>query len=147
MAEQARQQEDDQASLQSCLDKAGWVDKTVLPDGGVEEPFTVDEYDRFLVDLGKCRVEMGYPAEPSTTLSPELLRTIYSRQLDVARCLEHEGHEVSEPPTEDAYVESAGDPESPNNWSPYDAISSSAITEPEFNELYKKCPEPWLPPQ
>lgn len=146
MAEQARQQEEFQAALQSCLDGAGW-DKTVTPDGGIKEPFTGAEYDRFRENLHECYTQMGYPVAPTTTLSPEFLGTLYDRQLDVAACLKSKGEEVSDPPTRDLYIETANDPESTAGWSPYDVVLASGIGEEEYNALRRDCPEPWFPPQ
>ena len=60
--------------------------------------------------------------------------TIYRRVLDTAACLEAEGHNVPDPPTLDAFIDSDGD------WDPYLAVDD--VSNDEWNRLLGVCPQP-----
>jgi hypothetical protein len=147
MAEQAREQEEYAAALQRCITDQGW-NKTVTPEGGVAEPFTDGELERFMTDLSECRVDMGYPAEPSATMSSELLELVYERNIDVVACLEDQGFEMGKPPTLETYIESSlNGVTDQGDWSPYMDPALGALTESDYEALSQACPEPWFPPQ
>ncbi|MFC4613447.1 hypothetical protein ACFO3K_01855 [Cellulomonas algicola] len=132
MAEQAQANEDLVAHQQACLTERGisfTVDKTGMYTFAGDDPATANQA------LTECTKEfLGdlYGAAPT----PDQLREMYTRALDVRLCLINEGFDIDEPISEEAYVDSGG------RWSAYEGVGSAS--QERLAELYKTCPEPDL---
>lgn len=147
-AEQAQQREGYQASLQSCFDSKGW-DLTFNPDGGAHEPMSEADYPRFDADLEACHTALGLQAS-GLAFTEDDLRNWYRMDLDTVACLRHEGHDVAEPPSEDAYVEASltsqagGKPDSEALWGgPYLDQAVLELPASARDALRQACPERW----
>ncbi len=147
-AEQAQQREGYQSTLQSCFDSKGW-ELTFDTDGGVLEPLSLADRPRFEADLEECHLLAGLQM-PDAVFTEADLRSWYRMDLDTVACIRHEGHDVAEPPSEDAYVEASltsqggGAPDPESLWGgPYLDPVIVDLPAAERDALRQACPERW----
>jgi hypothetical protein len=145
MAEQSQRQAEYREALQACAAAKGW-NVTIDTGGGVVEPFDDVDFPRWEADRDGCRSEMGLD-DVSSSISRERARLVYARQVDTWRCVSELGHDVSAPPSEEAFVEelsgSGGeDARGATAWGPYGDLPV-LLTDGEMSALADECPEPW----
>ncbi|WP_231583614.1 hypothetical protein [Cellulomonas sp. A375-1] len=157
-AEQAQAREEERLGYQRCMDAKGW-DRTMMEGGGSVEPFVAEDADdrseigRFDEDVEACRVELGLP-EPHEMTADELA-VQYDAELDIARCLEHLGFEISEPPSRQAWIDrmlaANHDPSTAGDlWAPHNELAERAVAgeqdiERRLDEAQAQCPQYWVP--
>lgn len=148
MAEQEQQREQFVATLQACMDAAGW-NVTVDDDAGFVEPFSdSDELDRAVADSNACLAEQGIDVSTYETLTEAELRTMYPYDVDTYECLQAQGVDMQEsPPSIDAYVEQGlatlSDGSVELGWWPYGDPALSSKSQDEIAVLHQVCPERW----
>lgn len=148
MAEQEQQREQFVATLQACMDSAGW-NVTVDGDAGFVEPFSDrDELDRAIADSNTCLAEQGIDPSTYETLTETELRTMYPYDVDTYECLVAQGIDMQErPPSVDTYVEQGlatlSDDNEETGWWPYGDPALLSITPDEAAALQQACPERW----
>jgi len=106
-----------------------------VAEGGVEVFGAVDQ-GRLEALLEACEheaIEVGV-LEPEPTDPEAFYRELYAFYLTVKECLEGEGYQVPEPPSLEAFVESAG-----SVWYPYDLVPVSR--QEKLKET--RCPDTW----
>ncbi len=123
-------------ALAECLERAGWSAAMVDPDEpSLRLPTVPAEQEEALVQAREdCELEIGVPrVEPPTESE---IRAFYRALLETKACLETEGYDISEPPSEDAFVESYDT----GPWSPY--LDIPDVSETEWERLNRECPQP-----
>ncbi len=128
----ARQAEVDRVIVE-CLRRFGVAAE--VAEGGVEVFGAVDQ-GRLEALLEACEheaIEVGV-LEPEPTDPEAFYRELYAFYLTVKECLEGEGYQVPEPPSLEAFVESAG-----SVWYPYDLVPVSR--QEKLKET--RCPDTW----
>lgn len=115
-----------------CLRALG-VDAQVTVDGGITKPSVPGRPATGGLDQG-CLDEVGEPpAAPPA--SQALLRGLYELYVEQAACLRDAGYTVSDPPSQDVWVESY----SGESWDPlWEAIEAGA----DPAEAQRQCPQP-----
>ncbi len=133
--------------LQGCLDRQGW-DYVINADGGIDVPIPQDVLDRLMVDVEACRAAMGLSSTPAPD-TDESLRGFYAMLIDTWQCLRAHGVQMSEPPSEDTFVDDyqrAGEgSDTVSGWHPYDDDGIYAIPADERARVLSECPQPWMP--
>jgi hypothetical protein len=124
------------SKIRSCLLDQGWA-STVERDGSFSgEVGLGDEANRFMEDQRVCASSVREEMELTRLVHDDaFFRTLYARTLDTRDCLVAQGVKVSEPPSEDAWIEAirAGDA---TVWAPFDDVQG---TDDEFYALFDVC--------
>lgn len=147
MADQAQQVEQFVLDLQGCVEASGW-NVTVDEYAGVDEPFSSqEEAERFRTDADACLLALGHdPSSFDGEPTVADLQRSYEHEVDVHRCLVHQGVEMSEePPGEDRFVEQRLRPGSDDEaWWAYGDPAVLALDAAELARVRQSCPEPWV---
>lgn len=144
MAQARQQEEEHQNAVISCFAEYG-VEAVPGIGGGVlfsssgdgELPPGTDE----ILETASADCYERFPMPEY--LATEYDDTAYQRTLDVRECITAHGYEVSEPPSLEVWKESSsgGTP-----WNPFDELtgdpSGHGISESDFGELTRECPQP-----
>lgn len=125
------------------MSEKGW-DASVEPDNrwsvsGIPD----DQLDREEADSAACEAQFGYDQAPPPITREEAEAT-YVEMLDVATCVRNLGFPVSDPPSEQTYVDDLVSNRFP--WNPYDAIwdglRNNQLNLSDLAEAEAKCPIP-----
>lgn len=123
-------------AMVGCLRDAGWDAEVVPPGDGIKvNSVTEGQGAAYREAFDVCNQRVG-PAPTARLLTEAELRDLYALLLAVRDCLVAAGFEVSEPPSEDAFVESyylAG------SWDPYRDIVIG------WERAIEACPQPRVP--
>lgn len=150
-ATQAQALEELRVGLQSCMDDEGW-NVTIDDRGGIVDMIPRDQMDAISAALDECYDTAGYDVSASAikTLTRDDYISWYQANLDTRDCLVAQGYDISEPPSQDAWVDkmladterssTTGDVSHVPSWDPYDDTFYSQ-PEAERNRLTKLCPE------
>ena len=135
MAEVRKNNEELGSKIASCMADKGWVEER-QSDGSYSVTLsTADDGPRYREDRGVCeslvRDDLGIPHR---TLDDASFRTMYARTLDTRDCLVAHGVVVSEPPSEDAWIEAIKT--GTDVWAPFNDVTGS---DEEFYELFEVC--------
>lgn len=123
-------------ALAACLREAGW-DAVLDPSGqGVSvDSVTGEQRPAFMRARAACTESVGEPPTVAPLTEAEI-RDRYAYLLAARDCLLALGYPVSEPPSEDVFVDSW----STGPWSPYADIVD-ALTPDEWDEANRECPQ------
>lgn len=124
-----------------CMQDAGWTQLVLDPDGSISGHVPIEQNDKYYEDEAACVAEMEkvYPLVP---MSDRAIRERYGDELKTRECLIAQGYDISEPPSEQAYVEwFTGITD--DLWDPYwEVISETNTSEADLVALKQKCPDP-----
>jgi len=128
-------------SMAECLQAAGWA-VTGRPDGGLAADFPEVQGSAYEEDRAACEHSLGYDVPPPE-LTDDQIRALYAKTLQTADCLEREGYEPGEPPSEQEYIDQT---HGLGGWDPYGAIyyPGGPVTEQKYFELLAICPRGWV---
>ncbi len=121
--------------LAACLQAAGFVAEVV--EGGQALQYSYgSEAQRPAFEQAKaeCDQEIGVPPPPSM-LSEAEIRERYAFLVEARACLIAAGHDLPEPPSEDAFVESWAT----HPWSPFNDLPSMSTE--AWASLIEECPQ------
>lgn len=120
-------------AMVSCLQDAGWDAEVIPPGDGIKvNSVAPGQGAAYREAFDICNQRVG-PAPPPRRLSEAELREQYALLLAARDCLIAAGFEVSEPQSEDAFVESYY---SGGAWNPYNDILIG------FERAIEECPQP-----
>lgn len=124
------------AAMAGCLRDAGW-DVAVGPAGDSYHANNLSGEQRpaYIEAEAACEAEVGPPPEVEP-LSQAEIREHYRFLLDARECLIGLGYSISEPPSEDAFVESW----TTGPWSPFNDVVEVVTTE-EWERINDACPQ------
>lgn len=122
-------------ALDACLERAGFSAEVDPDEPSLEVSDPGPGQHGALTQAEEaCEQEIGVPqVEPPN--EPEI-RAFYRALLESKRCLEDLGYEISDPPSEDAFVESY----TTGPWHPYSDVPD--VSEAEWERLNRECPQP-----
>lgn len=124
-----------QANMSRCMSDRGW--EVVVEEGsGYEVTVPEDQDEQFFADHASCVEFFGYPSGP-VQVTAEEAAALYAELLEVADCVRSEGYEVSDPPSERAFVEALVSKPIPI-WHPYYAVSNMGKS--AADALEQACP-------
>lgn len=119
-----------------CLRAAGWdAQVNAAGDGLSVASLPQEQRPAFMQALTECKERIGLPP-PAEPLGDSEIRATYRYWLEMRECLMDLGYTISEPPSQDAFVESW----STGPWSPYNDVVDQA-SEGDWEELNRKCPQ------
>lgn len=101
-----------------CLKTKGF-DAEAMSDGGVHAQVPAEQQDAYSTALDECEQELGYNSNPPPP-DDDVLAALYKTLVSVSECLKKAGYDVSEPPSEKSFIDSAG-----GSWSPYTDLDKS----------------------
>lgn len=119
----------------SCLSELGW-DVTTGTDGGFSADVPNEQFDVYEADRSDCEQTLGYDTPPPT-LSDAQIRDVYPHMLWEWKCLDENGFEPENPPTEQAYIDDYH--EYGALWTPYSQYTST-LSDADLNALFDECP-------
>ncbi|QAV70704.1 hypothetical protein ESZ53_09810 [Salinibacterium sp. UTAS2018] len=128
--------------VDACMSEFGWLPIEDGPGaGGVTVP--EGQGDQYDANLEECVAEASATFPPAP-MSERAIRERYSLELEARLCLMQQGYEISEPPSEQAWVEQfAGDISASPLWLPYfEIITDPAVSQATLAELRVACPGP-----
>lgn len=114
-----------------CVNDAGG--RAVLLSDGIDYP-TVSGREEWQGLDALCVESVGGPPEPPP-LTDEFLTGLYRGYVIQAECLRNAGYEVSQPPSEQAWVENYGG----ESWSPFSELLADGG---DLVTLERQCPQP-----
>lgn len=118
-------------SMVSCLRDAGWNAEVVPPGDGIAvNSVTAEQSAAYREAFDVCNARVG-PAPTPAQLSEDEIRDRYQFLLEARECLIAAGFAVSDPPSEDAFVDSWPT----EAWSPYLDIDQG------FERAIEECPQ------
>lgn len=119
--------------IAGCLNGKGWK-ATVVGDSFGVDSVPTEQYNQYLADIASCE-EGVLPSAESYTASQ--WAEWYGMWVKTAECLTAEGFEVEEMPSEQAFIDAAG------NWNAYTYLfDSMQLSSQDFIALEQKCPQP-----
>lgn len=124
-----------------CMQDLGWT-SLVLGADGFSGNVPEEQGARYDSDLVVCfaEAEAAYPPVP---MSERAIRERYALEVEARFCLIELGYAISEPPSEQAWVEQFNGGEGELLWLPYAEVFAQAnITQSEEAELKTACPDP-----
>jgi len=123
-------------AMTGCLRDAGWdVVADPAGDGFSVNGLSGEQRPAYIAAEGKCEQQVG-PPPPAVPLDEAQIRERYGFLLDARECLIGLGYSISEPPSEEAFLESwATGP-----WSPYNDVVDSVSSE-QWEEINAACPQ------
>ncbi|QAY71407.1 hypothetical protein [Xylanimonas protaetiae] len=136
MAEKRQSEEVYAEAMSSCLKDAGW-DVEASADGTYrfddQSEAAARAFSEVMTACGDKHGERGIPSREDAVVW-------YSHALDTAACLEDAGYEVTDPPSEETYVEDVLE-RSPDTWVPFQDVIDSAdfANDAEYQALYARC--------
>lgn len=125
------------STIAECMTAAGLTGVSASPNGGLETT-AVPREQLGAYSLAQYTCQAMYPTDPSYYLplnESQLRYLYYYYSHDVKECLENAGESISDPPSEQAFIDNYSD----NAWNPYDDVLPQTI-----NELEVTCP-PQIP--
>jgi hypothetical protein len=121
-------------ALAACLREAGF-EAEVRTDGALEYNYgSEDQRPAFEEAQAGCYSSLGVPPAPEPLTEVEI-RAQYHSLLSVRSCLMELGYAISEPPSEDVFVETWAS----GGWSPYDDIVN--VRQETWDDLNRRCPQ------
>lgn len=124
------------AAVVRCLREAGWEVQIDGSGDSFSAPSLTDAQRPAFIDAkAACDETVGLPPPPES-LSESQIRQRYQFLLDARTCLIGLGYAISEPPSEDAFVESW----STGPWSPHNEIVD-IVSQQEWDEVNTECPQ------
>lgn len=138
MAEKRQTEEEYAEAMSSCLKDAGW-DVEASADGTYsfynQSEAAARAFSEVMTACGDKHGDRGIPSRDDAVVW-------YSHALDTAACLKEAGYEVTDPPSEETYVEDVLE-RSPDTWVPFqDVIDSAEFADTaEYQALYARCPQ------
>jgi len=124
-------------AMVSCLRDAGWDAEVVPPGDGIKVNSVAEgQGAAYREAFDVCNQRVG-PAPTGRPPTEAELRDLYAQLLAVRDCLIAAGFEVSEPQSEDAFVEGYT---SGGSWDPYRDIDTAS-----FDRAIEACPQPRVP--
>ena len=124
-------------AMAECLTEAGFAseeeDGSLLSAAppGQEQPFAVATYT--------CTIK--YPIDPRVNipLNEDQIRYLYEYYTRVLTpCVEAEGYEVPDPPSQQTYQTQYGQP---GSWNPYELVAEATTSDEEWQRINKLCPQ------
>lgn len=128
--------------MADCLKESGW-EVEVVPGGS----FTIDfagedqeaQIEAYEAAREACSDDLGYD-EPLEELSDSDRKRLYDGLVSLAECLQAEGYEIRDIPSEQAYLDETG------VFDPYGELRDpgrvGSLSDEEYSDLLKVCPEP-----
>ncbi|MCD1570799.1 hypothetical protein [Agromyces mediolanus] len=128
-------------AMYDCMVDAGWVNLTVADDGSMSGEVPAAQSEQYDTDFAECQaqVDRNYPIPEMTDSA---IRERYAREVEARDCLIAQGYSVSEPPSEQVWVETfTSDPAS--LWLPYfEVFTQAQLSASEEKQLKRACPDP-----
>jgi hypothetical protein len=126
-------------AISACLTEQGFTASDASDEFGpaVQASSPAGQEQALAIAWYEC--DASYPIDPVLTqpLSDEEIRYLYAYNVSVlVPCLADEGYQVSDPPSEQTYLEEFG---TPGAWIPYAEISPSSAE--ELARLGDACPQ------
>lgn len=114
-------------------------------DGGVR-PAPVPVAQREALSVAQFVCLASYPVEDKyrIPLSEAQLSRLYDYLVgDLVSCLQERGFDVdaSRAPSKQTFIESYNKPGAPAQWSPYEVVVNSNLSEQEWDDTQKACPQ------
>lgn len=125
----------------ACMQERGWTNLTLAPDGGVSGNVPPEQEDKYADDEAACSEATGaqYPVPPMTERA---IRERYGYEVQTRECLVAAGYQISEPPSEDAWV-AAFLSSADGLWLPYyEVYTQQPVGQAEESSLRERCPDP-----
>lgn len=117
----------------SCLAESGFAATVDEPDLSVTVDVPEDQKNRYAEVSSACRNEMFDRFQSLREPDPH---QAYRAYLYIRECMIEAGYPVSNPPSEEAFVDNYG------MWHPYDLVMADPFfTEEQFDELEATCPQ------
>lgn len=133
------QPEAQQMEVVNCLTDLGY-DVTALDDGGVEVQLSSSQpAEQYQSDFADCQATVGLETEVAP-LTTEQLQDVYAQTRSTAECLEGEGYEMPDLPSEQYFVDNYY----PDPYVPFAFLPQDSITQEEIDRLMIECPQPRL---
>lgn len=124
------------AQMVGCLRQAGW-DVVLAPAGDSYQlpNLSGEQRPAFIEADAACQEQVGPPPAPEE-LSEAEIREHYRFLLDARQCLVDLGYSISDPPSEDAFVESW----TTGPWSPFNEVVE-VVSPEEWARINEECPQ------
>lgn len=140
MEERRREWEEQDRGIERCMRERGW-DITIAPDHFYREPpgLTKEQESVYFDDGYECTLENA----DQTPFTEAEWRAEYGRALDTKACLVNEGYHITDPPSEDSWVQ-AKMTDQPT-WNPFQQVIDQAgggsvhLTQSQYYDLITKC--------
>lgn len=127
--------DDATAKMVRCLTEKGWEVKVGEDGRSYEYSLPSSQRSQFQVDEKDCRHEFGLDVLPPIT--QQYAEHAYDVYLRAAECVRGLGHQVSDPPSKQAFVEELMRRRIAS-WHPYDEVMKS---DPNLHgQLERECP-------
>ncbi|WP_395641000.1 hypothetical protein [Pseudolysinimonas sp.] len=126
--------------LAGCMVDSGWPDVRATPDNGVESG-TIPAGQEEAYDLAMYVCHASYPLDLKyiRPLTEEQKSALYAYLRDeLAPCLEAEGFNVSDAPSEQAFLESYDET---GGWDIYASVVSAGLSQEAWYEINEVCPQ------
>ncbi|MCA5891877.1 hypothetical protein LEP48_00740 [Isoptericola sp. NEAU-Y5] len=118
-----------------CLREKGWEGVTADAGGLSYETLPRDQAGAFTDDMAACEDAVG-PGPYDEPLTRAEVAVVYDRWVDAKACLEGLGHEISEPPSVNVFIDDYlhGDD---GPWSPFAELPAGVA----LDRVKQTCPE------
>ncbi|MFJ4036920.1 hypothetical protein ACIPVB_02450 [Microbacterium sp. NPDC090007] len=123
-------------AMAECLGDAGW-EVEVMADNSIQATLDGSQASAYRVAEEACKSDLNYDESP--VLSEEQNKALYRGLLQLSRCLEDEGYDAGDKPSEQAFLDG-------EVFDPYGHLRDPArvghIDEATYGALLTKCPRP-----
>lgn len=125
----------------TCMRDAGWNNLVLGADGSVGGHVPPDQSAKYDADQSSCQAK-ALKAYPPVQMSDRAIRERYALELKTRECLIGQGYDISEPPSEQTWVEQFRD-SAKGLWLPYwEVFNQSKLGPAAVAALQVKCPDP-----
>jgi hypothetical protein len=125
----------------NCMQDAGWTNLVQDADGSFSGHVPPEQSDKYASDQAECQatVEKAYP---TVQMSDRAIRERYALEVETRQCLIEHGFVISEPPSEQTWVEQFVNGGT-GLWLPYwEVFNQSTTTAKDEAALKLDCPDP-----
>jgi hypothetical protein len=120
-----------------CLSENGYPDAQVQEDGSLSYDLRKEQSGDYNDALNQC-MDAECP-ECSESPSTEALTKLYRLNVEAKKCLEGEGLTISEPPSEQKFIDDYG---TDATWLPWAEVGASLAKSGQLQSMLEKCPDP-----
>jgi hypothetical protein len=125
----------------ACMQEAGWSNLVLDADGSISGHVPVEQSAKYDADQAACQAKAA-KAYPPAPMSDRAIRERYALEVQTRECLIGQGYDISEPPSEQTWVEQFSN-SSKGLWLPYwEIFTQSKLNAGAVAALKVKCPDP-----
>jgi hypothetical protein len=125
----------------ACMQEAGWSNLILDADGSISGHVPVEQSAKYDADQAACQAKAA-KAYPPAPMSERAIRERYALEVQTRECLIGQGYDISEPPSEQTWVEQFSN-SSKGLWLPYwEIFIQSKLNAGAVAALKVKCPDP-----